>query len=267
MKVLGIDIGGTGIKGAVVDTKRGRLLTDRLRLLTPQPATPEAVASTVGDVARHFEWDGPIGCTFPGVVKAGRVYTAANLDKSWIDLSAAELFSAAAGCPVTVVNDADAAGEAEARFGAAHGELGLVIAVTLGTGIGTALVIDGRLVPNTELGHLSLRGVDAEEWAANSVRERLELSWEDWAARVDEYLQLVEDLFWPDLFVLGGGVSKKAESFVPLLTCRTKVVPAELLNRAGIVGGALAVHRHVAKHGDEGQAIPKPSKGKNRSKD
>ena len=267
MKVLGIDIGGTGIKGAVVDTKRGRLLTDRLRLLTPQPATPEAVAATVADVARHFEWDGPIGCTFPGVVKGGRVHTAANLDHGWVDLHAAELLSAAAGCPVTVVNDADAAGEAEARFGAAHGELGLVIAVTLGTGIGTAMVIDGRLVPNTELGHLPLRGADAEQWAANSVRERLELSWEDWASRVDEYLHLVEGLFWPDLFVLGGGVSKKAEHFVPLLTCRTKVVPAELLNQAGIVGAALAVHRHHSKHGDEGQALPKSGKGKHRGKD
>lgn len=266
MKVLGIDIGGTGIKGAVVDTKRGRLLTDRLRLLTPQPATPDAVASTVGDVARHFEWDGPIGCTFPGVVKGGRVHTAANLDPAWVDLNAAELFAAASGCAVTVVNDADAAGEAEARFGAANGRPGLVIAVTLGTGIGTALVIDGRLVPNTELGHLPLRGVDAEQWAANSVRERLELSWEDWAVRVDEYLHLVEDLFWPDLFVLGGGVSKKAEHFVPLLTCRTKVVAAQLLNQAGIVGAALAVHRHSAKHGDDGQALPKQTKGRNRSK-
>lgn len=256
MKVLGIDIGGTGIKGAVVDTKRGKLLTDRLRLLTPQPATPEALSSTVGEVARHFEWDGAIGCTFPGVVKGGTVHTAANLDPSWVGLHAAEAFSAASGCPVTVVNDADAAGEAEARFGAARGAAGLVIAVTLGTGIGSALVVDGRLVPNSELGHLTLRGGDAEAWAANSVRERLELSWDDWAARVDEYLHLVEDLFWPDLFVIGGGVSKKAEHFVPLLTTRTPVVAAELLNQAGIVGGALAVHRHVDTHGDEGQAVP-----------
>lgn len=265
MKVLGIDIGGTGIKGAVVDTKRGKLLTDRLRLLTPQPATPEAVSSTVGEVARHFEWDGPIGCTFPGVVKGGMVHTAANLDESWVGLHAAESFSTASGCAVTVVNDADAAGEAEARFGAARGAAGLVIAVTLGTGIGSALVVDGRLVPNSELGHLTLRGGDAEAWAANSVRERLELSWEDWAARVDEYLHLVEDLFWPDLFVIGGGVSKKAEHFLPLLTTRTRVVAAELLNQAGIVGGALAVHRHVDTHGDDGQAVP--SHHKKRSKD
>jgi polyphosphate glucokinase len=256
MKALGIDIGGTGIKGAVVDTKRGRLLTDRLRLLTPQPATPEAVATIVAEVAHHFDWDGPIGCTFPGVVKGGRVHTAANLDKSWIDHEAADTFTAATGCPVTIVNDADAAGEAEARFGAAHGQAGLVIAVTLGTGIGTALVIDGRLVPNSELGHLSLRGGDAEHWAANSVRERLELSWEDWAARVDEYLHLVEDLFWPDLFIIGGGVSKHGDLFLPLLTCRTPVVAAELRNQAGIVGAAMAVNRHVVKHGDAGQAVP-----------
>ncbi|MCU0309930.1 MAG: ROK family protein [Acidimicrobiales bacterium] len=265
MKALGIDIGGTGIKGAVVDTKRGRLLTDRLRLLTPQPATPEAVAGIVGEVARHFEWDGPIGCTFPGVTKGGSVHTAANLDDGWIGLHAAGLFAEASGCPVSVVNDADAAGEAEAAFGAGHGQPGLVITVTLGTGIGTALVIDGRLVPNTELGHLPLRGGGAEQWAANSVRERLELSWEEWAARVDEYLHLVESLFWPDLFIIGGGVAKKAEHFVPLLTCRTEVVPAELLNQAGIVGGAMAAHRHQSKHGDDGQGVPS-SKGKGKRK-
>jgi len=260
MKALGIDIGGTGIKGAVVDTKRGRLLTDRLRLLTPKPATPDAVSTVLAECVKHFDWDGPIGCTFPGVVKGGMVHTAANLDDTWVGLHAAELFTKATGRPVTVVNDADAAGEAEARFGAAHGEPGLVIALTLGTGIGSALVVDGRLVPNTELGHLPLRGDGAEKWAANSVRERDELSWEDWAARVSEYLVMVEDLFWPDLFILGGGVSKKAENFVPLLTCRTEVVPAELLNQAGIVGAALAVHRHVDKHGDEGQAVPSTKK-------
>jgi polyphosphate glucokinase len=263
MKALGIDIGGTGIKGAVVDTKKGHLITDRLRLLTPEPATPEAVAATVASVAKHFEWDGPIGCTFPGVVKGGHVHTAANLDKAWLDLDAAGLIGAATGCPVTMVNDADAAGEAEARFGAARGKPGVILTVTLGTGIGSALVIDGRLVPNTELGHLTLRGGDAELWAANSVRERLELDWDEWASRVDEYLRMVEDLFWPDLFIIGGGVSKKADKFLPKLTCRTPVVPAELLNQAGIVGGALAVHRHKDKHGTDGQHIPhEPAKHK-----
>ncbi len=257
MKALGIDIGGTGIKGAVVDTKKGHLVTDRLRLLTPEPATPQAVADTVAMVVRHFEWDGPIGCTFPGVVKGGHVHTAANLDKAWIDLDAAGLIAGATGCPVTLVNDADAAGEAETKFGAARGKAGVVVTVTLGTGIGSAVVVDGRLLPNTELGHLILRGGDAEHWAANSVRERLELDWDEWASRVDEYLRLVEDLLWPDLFIIGGGVSKKADKFVPKLSCRTPVVPAELLNQAGIVGAALAVHRHHAKHGDEGQALPR----------
>jgi polyphosphate glucokinase len=253
MKALGIDIGGTGIKGAVVDTKRGRLVTDRLRLLTPHPATPDAIADVVGEVAHHFDWDGPIGCTFPGVVKGGVVHTAANLDPSWIELPAAELFAKVTGCPVTMVNDADAAGEAEARFGAAKDQVGLVVAITLGTGIGTALMVGGQLVPNSELGHLPLRGGDAEHWAANSVREQLELSWQDWAGRVDEYLHMVEDLLWPDLFILGGGVSKQADQFVPFLTCRTPVVPAALRNQAGIVGGALAVHRHVETFGGEGE--------------
>ena len=262
MKALGIDIGGTGIKGAVVDTKKGRLLTDRLRLLTPEPATPASVATTVAAVAEHFEWEGPIGCTFPGVVKAGHIHTAANVDDSWIDADAADVFSEATGCPVTIVNDADAAGEAETRFGAAKGKPGVVITVTLGTGIGSAVVVDGRLLPNTELGHLTLRGDKAEAWAANSVRERLELDWDEWASRVDEYLRLVESLFWPDLFIIGGGVSKKADKFLPKLTCRTTVVPATLLNQAGIVGAALAVHRHRDKHGDEGQALPTHKKHK-----
>ena len=256
MKALGIDIGGTGIKGAVVDTKKGGLITDRLRLLTPEPATPDALAATVASVARHFDWEGPIGCTFPGVVKGGHVHTAANLDKAWIDLDGAGLISEATGCSVTLVNDADAAGDAEARFGAARDTPGVVITVTLGTGIGSAVVIDGRLLPNTELGHLLLPSGEAEGWAANSVRERLELEWGEWAARVDQYLHVVEDLLWPDLFIVGGGVSKKADKFLPLMTCRTPVVPAELLNQAGIVGAALAVHRHRAMHGNDGQSRP-----------
>ncbi len=262
MKVLGIDIGGTGIKGAVVDTKKGHLITDRLRLLTPEPATPTSVANTVASVVHHFDWDGPIGCTFPGVVKGGHVHTAANVDKSWLDADAAAIIGAATGCAVTIVNDADAAGEAEARFGAAKGKPGVIITVTLGTGIGSAIVVDGRLLPNTELGHLTLRGGAAEHWAANSVRERLELDWDEWSARVDEYLRMVEDLFWPDLFIVGGGVSKKADKFLPKMTCRTPVVPAELLNQAGIVGAALAVHRHRDKHGDAGQSLPEHHKHK-----
>ena len=238
MRVLGIDIGGTGVKGAVVRTGKGRLATDRLRIPTPQPATPDAVTDTVAQIAAHFDWHGPVGVTFPGVVRDGTVLTAANVAPAWVGTDAAARFARATGCRVVVGNDADAAGLAEARFGAARDVPGVVIVLTLGTGIGSALLVDGRLVPNTELGHLTLHGDDAERHAAESVRERLDLSWADWAARVDEYLHLVESLFWPDRFVLGGGVSKKADKFVPLLTCRTPVVAAALRNEAGIVGAA-----------------------------
>ena len=255
MKALGIDIGGTGVKGAVVDTKKGRLLTDRIRVPTPDPATPAAVAETVASIVRHFEWTGPIGCTFPGVVRDGIVHTAANVDSSWLGVDAATVIGSAAGCAVTVVNDADAAGEAETRFGAARGRGGVIMTITLGTGIGSALMIDGTLVPNTELGHIPFRGGDAEAWSAASVRERLELDWDEWASRVDDYLCLVERLFWPDLFIIGGGVSKKADKFLPKLTCRTPTVPAALLNQAGIVGAAMAVHRHRSLHGTDGQSV------------
>lgn len=243
MRVLGIDIGGTGVKGAVVRTGKGRLATDRFRIPTPHPATPDAVTATVARIVEHFDWQGPVGCTFPGVVRDGTVRTAANVDPAWIGTDAGRRFSGATGCRVVVGNDADAAGLAEARFGAARDVPGVVIVLTLGTGIGSALLVDGRLVPNTELGHLTLHGDDAERHAAESVRERLDLSWSDWAARVDEYLHLVERLFWPDRFVLGGGVSKKAEKFVPLLTCRTPVVAATLRNEAGIVGAACLADR------------------------
>jgi polyphosphate glucokinase len=251
VKILGIDIGGTGIKGAVVDTKRGVLRTDRLRLLTPHPAGPDAVADVVKTLARHFEWAGPIGCTFPGVTKGNVIHTAANLGDDWVDRDGAELFGKVTGCEVTLMNDADAAGVAEHAFGSADGHIGLVVVLTLGTGIGSAVLHAGKLLPNSELGHLSLHDQDAERYAAESVRESLGLSWEDWAGRVSEFLRLVEDLFWPDLFVLGGGVSKKADRFVPLLECRTNVVPARLLNQAGIIGAALgaeyAIHKTKGK--------------------
>jgi polyphosphate glucokinase len=247
MKVLGIDIGGTGIKGAVVDTKHGVLKTDRLRLLTPHPATPEAVAEVVQTLARHFEWEGPIGCTFPGVTQAGTIHTAANLDPAWVGQDAAALFGQATGCPVTVLNDADAAGLAEVRFGAAAEQAGVVLLLTFGTGIGSALITDGQLVPNNELGHLPLRGDDAERYASGLVRETQQLTWEDWAKRVDEYLQLVERFLWPDLFVLGGGVSKSGDKFIHLLGSRAPVVAARLHNLAGIVGAALAAE-HVGPH-------------------
>lgn len=247
MKVLGIDIGGTGIKGAVVDTKHGVLKSDRLRLLTPESPTPDAVADVVRTLSRHFDWEGPVGCTFPGVVRDGVVETAANLTAAWVGVDSHDLFASATGCPVHVLNDADAAGVAEQRFGAAEGEAGVVILVTLGTGIGSALLVRGHLVPNTELGHLPLRGDDAEKYAAESIREQEDLSWPEWGARVGEYLRMLEDLFWPHLFILGGGVSKKADRYLSYLDTRTNVVPARLLNQAGIVGAALRAEHELSK--------------------
>jgi polyphosphate glucokinase len=241
MEALGLDIGGTGIKGAPVDSQSGELLAERFRLLTPQPATPQAVADTVAAVAAHFNWQGPIGCGFPAVIRAGIAHTAANVDAAWIGTDARELFSQATGCQCAVANDADVAGLAEMRFGAGQGRAGVVLVVTLGTGIGSALFSSGQLVPNTELGHIELEGMEAEQWAAESAREREELSWKKWAKRVDQFLQRMQDYFWPDLIIVGGGVSKKHQKFLPLLKVATEVVPARLRNEAGIVGGALAV--------------------------
>jgi polyphosphate glucokinase len=246
VKVLGIDIGGTGIKGAVVDTKRGVLKTDRLRIPTPNHPDPANVSDVLATLVQHFDWDGPVGCTFPGVIRAGTVHTAANLVPDWVGNDADAVFSEATGCPVTVLNDADAAGLAESTFGAARGRRGVVVMVTLGTGIGTAVLLDGRLLPNSELGHLPLHGDDAERYASDSAREREGLDYETFGARLGEYLRLVEDLLWPDLFVIGGGVSKKADRFLPSITCRTPVVAARLLNQAGIVGAALHAHWHRA---------------------
>jgi len=240
VRVLGIDVGGSGIKGAPVDTASGKLLAKRTRVKTPQPATPQAVARTVRDIARHFEWDGPIGCAVPAVVKGGRLRTAANISPLWVGVNAAALLQKQTGCPVSVINDADAAGYAEMHFGAGRDREGLVIMVTLGTGIGTALFMNGHLVPNTELGHLTLRGRDAETWAAESVREKKELGWKKWARRLDAYLRLLQSYFWPDLFIIGGGASKKWRKFLPRLTLATPVVPARLRNEAGIIGAALA---------------------------
>ena len=238
--VLGIDIGGTGIKGAPVDIVSGKLLADRHRIPTPRPATPKAVAQVVGEIAQFFEWRGPTGATFPAVIKSGVARSAANVDKKWIGANASTLFSEVIGGPVTVVNDADAAGIAEMRFGAGKGAGGTVMMVTLGTGIGSALFIDGVLVPNTELGHLELDGADAERHAAESVRESEDLTWKKWAKRLDQYFDLLDELFSPDLFIVGGGVSKKADKFLPRLSTETRVVPALLLNDAGIVGAAMA---------------------------
>jgi polyphosphate glucokinase len=249
--VLGIDIGGTGIKGAPVDTRSGKLLADRHRIPTPQPATPAAVAETVAELAKFFQWTGPSGATFPAAIRNGVALTAANVDKSWIGADAAKLFSEAVGAEVTVMNDADAAGIAEVEFGAGKGQAGVVIIATLGTGIGSALFVDGTLVPNTELGHLKMGKHDAESRAAESVREAKNLSWSDWAKRLDEYFDLLEALFWPDLFIVGGGVSKKSAKFLPLLNTKVPIVPALLLNEAGIVGAAVQhAKRSPAAHTD-----------------
>jgi polyphosphate glucokinase len=240
---LGVDIGGTGMKAAPVDTVSGELLAPRHRILTPHPATPDAMAPVLAQLTKNFDWTGPVGAAFPAVVKAGVARTAANIDPSWIGIDVAAIFARSSGCDVTVVNDADAAGVAEMDFGAGKGRSGVVIMVTLGTGIGTAVFIDGLLVPNTELGHLRLGKKEAEARASDAVRQRLGLSWGKWAQRVDEYLLELERLLQPDLFIVGGGVSKRHDRFVPRLTTHAEVVPARLLNEAGIVGAALAAQK------------------------
>jgi polyphosphate glucokinase len=237
--VVGVDIGGTGIKAAPVDPVRGDLLAERVRELTPQPATPGAVAEVAAAVLDEVGMPGPVGLTLPAVVLDGVVRTAANIDRSWIGTDAVDLFTRATGRPVRVLNDADAAGSAEVRFGAGAGRSGVVVVVTLGTGIGSAVFVDGVLVPNTELGHLPLHGGDAEDYAADSVREREDLDWADFAGRVEDYLRLVQRLLWPNLIIVGGGVSKKAEKFLPHVDVDTEVVPARLRNNAGIVGAAM----------------------------
>ena len=242
---FGIDIGGSGIKGAPVDLRTGEFTADRLRIPTPQPSTPEAVAVTVAELLGSFDlpMGTPIGLTFPAVIQHGVARTAANVDDSWIGTDVPTAIRETTDRVVLAVNDADAAGYAEVLFGAAKGVPGTVLVVTLGTGIGSCLVVDGTLVPNTELGHLEVDGADAETRASDAARERDGLSFEAWAERLQRYFRTVEDLLWPDLIVVGGGVSKKHEQFLPLLDLRTPIVPAGLRNAAGIVGAAaLAAH-------------------------
>jgi polyphosphate glucokinase len=239
-KILGLDIGGSGIKGAIVDTKNGKLLTDRYRIATPSPATPDAVAEVIKKVAAHFDWDGAIGAGYPGVVQNGIVRTAANVDKSWINTDIDKLITKVTKCPAHVLNDADAAGMAEMKFGAGAGFKGVVMLVTIGTGLGTVMFTGGKLVPNLELGHIILKGDDAEKYASDAARKNDNLSWEDWGKRFNEYLLRLEYLVWPDLIILGGGASKKEDLFLKHLTTRAKVVPAQYQNNAGMVGAALA---------------------------
>ncbi|WP_217246627.1 polyphosphate--glucose phosphotransferase [Streptomyces sp. AC602_WCS936] len=242
MQIFGVDIGGSGIKGAPVDLDRGDLAQERCKVLTPHPATPDGVADGVRQVVEHFGWTGPVGLTFPGVVTDGAtVRTAANVDKSWVDTDARALFGERlGGLDVTVVNDADAAGVAEMHFGAGRGRKGTVVLLTFGTGIGSAVFTDGVLVPNSELGHLELDGHDAEKRASSKVKEDHDLSWEHWAHRVQKYLAHVEMLFSPRLFIIGGGVSRKSHKFLHHIEgIRAEIVPAELQNNAGIVGAAM----------------------------
>jgi polyphosphate glucokinase len=241
MHVLGIDIGGTGIKGAPVDVATGKLLADRQKIATPHPALPDAVADVVKQLTTSFSWSGPVGITFPGVVIDGVTRTAANLDPSWIGLDARSLFAKATGNEVRLLNDADAAGIAEVTFGAGKGEPGTVLLLTFGTGIGSALFTQGILVENTEFGHIQIHGQDAEKRASEHAKELHHLGWGKWAGRVDEYLKHMEALLSPHLIIIGGGISKESNKFVPLLTgIQARIIPAAMLNNAGIVGAAMA---------------------------
>jgi polyphosphate glucokinase len=245
-EVLGIDIGGTGIKAAPVDVTTGQLTAERQKLATPHPPTPDAIAGVVAELVKSFKWSGPIGITVPGVVTQGVIRTAPNLDPSWIGVDAAKVLGKAAGQDVTVINDADAAGLAEMQFGAGRDNQGTVLLLTLGTGIGSALFYRGALVPNTEFGHIEIHGEDAEKRASEHAREAGELSWGKWAQRLDTYLDKMEELLSPDLIIIGGGISKKSDKFLPKLSLRATVVPAALLNDAGIVGAAMTVAVAVA---------------------
>ena len=243
---FGIDIGGSGMKAAIVDLDTGELASERIRIPTPHPATPEAMAAMAADLVRQHGWTGPIGVGFPGIVRHGVLHSAANLDPSWVGVDADALLTEACGADVALVNDADAAGLAEIRWGAGRGVVGVVLVLTFGTGIGSGLFIDGTLVPNTELGHLELDGRDAESYAAAVVREREGIGWKQWAPRVERYLRHVEMLFSPDLIIVGGGASKAADKWLPKISISTPIVPAAMANNAGIVGAALvARHAHL----------------------
>ncbi len=245
---MGIDVGGSGVKGGIVDLETGQLVGERFKLLTPQPATPDAVAKTVAEVVKHFEWTGPLGVTYPGVVVNGVVHTAANVDKAWLGTNASAVISAAlGGRKVTVLNDADAAGLAEARYGAGRNNHGVVVLLTFGTGIGSAVMHDGVLLPNTEFGHIEVGGKEAEHRAASSVRDLKEWSYERWSKEVTRVLVAIENAIWPDLFIAGGGISRKADKWIHFLNNRTPVVAAELQNEAGIVGAAMAAAEDVTQ--------------------
>jgi len=240
MQILGVDIGGSGIKGAIVDTVKGELVTERHRIETPKPATPEAIAAALAQLVIHFNWHGPVGCGFPAAIQHGIARTAANISPSCIGTHIDKLFSEATKCPCYSLNDADAAGIAEMHFGEGAGQAGVVLLITIGTGLGTVFFTDGKLLPNTELGHLYLKnGKKAEHYASDAVQKHKALSWKRWGKRFNKYLTIMEELFWPDLIILGGGASKKFDKFKGQITVDTPVKPAAFLNQAGIVGAAL----------------------------
>ncbi|MEO8409743.1 MAG: polyphosphate--glucose phosphotransferase [Propionivibrio sp.] len=248
MQILGIDVGGSGIKAAIVDTVTGELISERKRIVTPQPAIPEAIGKTLKTLIEEHEWSGPVGIGFPAAIQRGIARTAANIDKSFIGLPIIDYFSQATGCPVSMANDADVAGLAEMRFGVGKGNPGVVLIITIGTGLGTALFSDGHLQPNTELGHVFLEnGLEAERYASGAVRTKEELKWKEWGERFNLYLTTIEGLLWPDLIVLGGGISDKLHKFSPMITTKAEVVAAGFLNQAGIVGAALFAEEELKK--------------------
>lgn len=248
MNILGVDVGGSGIKGAIVNTTTGELITDRHRIPTPDPSTPQAVADGIHQLAKSFDYHGPIGVGFPSVIHNGIAKTASNIHKSWISTNARDLFSKMTGAQVTVLNDADAAGLAEMTFGSGKDHKGTVLLVTIGTGIGTVLFVNGNMVPNLEMGHIFLHnGLAGEKYASDAVRKAKDLNWNAWAKRLNTYLNTMEDLTWPDLIIIGGGVSKKQEKFFPELKLRTPFVAAHFRNEAGIIGAAMAARQSFGK--------------------
>jgi polyphosphate glucokinase len=247
MHILGIDVGASGIKGAVVDVENGKLLGERFRVPTPQPSTPQAMAGAFAEIIEYFNYKGPVGCGFPSIVKNGVAKSASNIDKSWIDTDIQQVFGQACGCPVFATNDADAAGVAEMQHGMGVGENGLVLLITIGTGLGSALFYKGQLIPNTELGHVLWKhGKAAEAWCSSGARSKLKISRSEWADRFNEYLNHLELLFSPDLFILGGGESKFFEQYKHQLQTNARVVPAKLLNNAGIIGAASYAYKALS---------------------
>jgi polyphosphate glucokinase len=239
MNVLGIDIGGSAVKGAPVDTRTGRLLAERFRIETPEQLTPAAQAKAIGAIAQHFAWRGPVGVGFPGVIHGPRILTSANLHPRFVGCDGVKLFGKATGCPVALVNDADAAGLAEIRFGAGRDFPGTVLLLTLGTGVGSALFCQGRLYQNSELGHLPIHGKSAERFVSAAARKRRDVSWEKWGCDLGAYIHILENILWPQLIIIGGGISAKHRKYFKYIKSRAKLVPAEFLNEAGIVGAAL----------------------------